>query len=131
MDPPKNYGPYAFVRVKLGHGNVGFVASRLTIPTASRMAREVPKRHTCKSLRIKGDDRPEARVRSSMPTGCGHHRDFGQRCKSATGGVISSHGTEPLKKQGEFIQAMALKGQNCYGKKRDTDQHRQFHSSFL
>jgi len=30
MDPPKNYGPYAFVRVKLGHGNVGFVASRLT-----------------------------------------------------------------------------------------------------
>jgi hypothetical protein len=30
----------------------------------------------------------------------------------------------------ELIQAMALKGQNCYGKKRDTDQHRQFHSSF-
>jgi hypothetical protein len=46
-------------------------------------------------LRIKGDDRPEARVRPSMPTACGHHRDFGQRCKSARGSVISSHETEP------------------------------------
>ena len=97
MDPPKNYGPYAFVRVKLGHGNVGFVASRLTIPTASRMAREVPKHHTCKSLRIKGDDRREARVKPSMPTACGHQRDFGLRCKSARGSVISSHGTELLR----------------------------------
>ena len=100
MDPPKNYGPYAFVRVKLGHGNVGFAASRLTIPTASRMAREVPKHHTCKSLKIKGDDRPEARVRPSMTTACGHHRDSGQRCKSARGSVISSHETEPLKSRG-------------------------------
>jgi hypothetical protein len=36
--------------VKLGYGNVGFVASRLTIPTAYRMAREMPKHRTCKSL---------------------------------------------------------------------------------
>ena len=93
--------------VKLGHGNVGFVASRLTIPTTSLMAREVPKHHTCKSLRIKGDDRPEAMVRPSMPTSCGQQRDFGQRCKSARGGVISSHGTGPLKKRGVTHQAIA------------------------
>jgi hypothetical protein len=62
MDPPKNHGLLRVcVRVKLGHGNVGFVASRLTIPTTSLMARKVPKHHTCKSLRIKGDDRPEAK----------------------------------------------------------------------
>jgi len=30
----------------------------------------------------------------------------------------------------ELIQAIALEGQTCHGKKRDTDQHRQFHSSF-
>jgi hypothetical protein len=130
MDPPKNYGPYAFVRVKLGHGNVGFVASRLTIPTASRMAREVPKRHTCKSLRIKGDDRPEARVRSSMPTACGQQRIFGRRRKSASGSHFISWNRTTKETGSELIQAMALKGQNCYGKKRDTDQHRQFHSSF-
>ncbi len=69
-------------------------------------------------------------VRPSMLTACGHHCDFGRRCKSARGSVISSHEAEPLKKESELIQAMALKVQNCYGNERDTDQHCQFHSSF-
>jgi hypothetical protein len=43
MDPPKNRGLMRLHALKFGHGNVGFVALRLTIPAASLMAREMPK----------------------------------------------------------------------------------------
>jgi hypothetical protein len=65
-----------------------------------------------------------------MPTTCGHHRDFGAALQSASDSVISSHEPNHQETASELIQAIALEGQTCHGKKRDTDQHRQLHSSF-
>jgi len=86
------------------------------------MAREVPKHHTCKSLRIKGDgsaggqgqtidaDRMRASSRSRAALQIGQRRRH----------FISWNRT--TKETGsELVQAMALKGQDCHGKKRDTD----------
>jgi hypothetical protein len=119
------------MRVKLGRGNVGFVASRLTIPTASGMAREVPKHHTCKSLRIKGDDRQETQGKT---IDADHMRASSRFRATLQIGLLAAsfHLMKPNHQEtgSELIQAIALEGQNCHGKKRDTDQHRQFHSSF-
>jgi hypothetical protein len=66
-----------------------------------------------------------------MPTECGHHRDFGAALQIGQRQRHFIAWNRTTKETGsELIQAVALKGQNCHGKKRDTDQHRQFHSSF-
>jgi hypothetical protein len=57
-----------------------------------------------------------------MPTACGHHRDLGQRCKSGQRRRHFISWNRTTKETGsELVQAMALKGQDCHGKKRDTD----------
>jgi hypothetical protein len=132
MDPPKNHGLDAFcMRVKLGHGNVGFVLRGSRFPLHLEWQGRCQSTTLCKSLRIKGDDRPggqgetidadrmraSSRFRATL--------EIGQRQRH-----LISWNRITKETGSELIQAMALIVQNCHGNKPDTDQHRQLHSSF-